>query len=88
MNKEGFQSPHVIDSPNTGGKDKYRLPMVYKFITDNTPSNVKLILGVERLPGDFDIKKYHVIKVSKSYSLLLEEENQEVSNLISRLISK
>lgn len=88
MNKDGFQSPLVIDSPNTGGQDKYRLPMVYKFITDNTPSNTQLILGVESLPDDFDIKKYHVIKVSKSYSLLLEEEYQEVSSVISRLISK
>ncbi len=87
-NQHGFQPPLVIDSPNTGGQDQYRLPLVYKFITDNTPSGSQLILGVESLPEDFEIKKYHVIKVSKSYSLLLEDEYQEVSNLISRMIAK
>ena len=87
-NSNGFLSPIVIDSPNTGGQDEYRLPLLYKFITDKTPDDVQLILGAESLPPNFQKDKYNIIKVEQQYSLLQESDYPVESALFSTLISE
>ncbi|MFG1492673.1 hypothetical protein ABMA75_03835 [Halobacteriovorax sp. ZH4_bin.1] len=85
-NKNCILPPMVIDSPNTGGQDKFRLPILYKFITDNTPKEAQLILGVEDLITELDADQYHIIEVKDKLKLLNEEDFPECSKLVMKAI--
>lgn len=66
--------PIVIDSPNQQWQDDSHLPMILKFIINNSPSNSQVILWIEDTCNlDFPWKTIEL----KTINSLLQEENYE-----------
>lgn len=70
-----YSIPVVIDSPNQQGQDEINLPAVLRFIAQDLPSNMQLLVGLET-PADFMFDKE--IKLEVPYELLRKEEFAEV----------
>jgi len=70
--------PLIVDSPNQQDQDIEHIDKIMSFIDNNQPKNSQMIIGVAETYGvDFKCK---VVKLEKKYSLLLENEYEEVLN--------
>jgi oligoribonuclease (3'-5' exoribonuclease) len=70
----------VRDSPNQQGQDKVNLPTILKFISEHLPKDSQIILGSEIDAEHFFDKR---IMLNIPYSLLLEEEYEQVNKVIN-----
>lgn len=68
--------PIAIDSPNQGGQDDIRLPLIYDFIFKNIPTQGQFILTAESVT-DHDISQFNVINLDSQYNLLNSEDFSE-----------
>lgn len=76
----GALCPFVIDSPNQQEQDPNNLEKILNFINESRPHQPQLLLGlVEDLKLDFG---GDVIELGNKYSLLSEDEYEEVSSII------
>lgn len=62
-----FRVPVVIDSPQQQGQDATNLPIMIKYIAEELPSEIQVILAVET-PTTFEFD--HKIELSEPYHLL------------------
>ena len=78
--------PVVIDSPNRQGQDQESLTTVLRFIRDRRPQDAQMILAIEEPWGvDFGGS---VIELTNSYRLLSDEQFDEVSGIVSPLLTR
>lgn len=80
-----YSVPVVIDSPNQQGQDDVNLPTVLKFIANELPNDLQLIVGLESA-ADFVFDKELVL--DKQYSLLNEDEWAGVELVVEPLLKK
>ncbi len=80
-----YSVPVVIDSPNQQGQDDVNLPTVLKFIANELPKDMQLIVGLESA-ADFVFDKELVL--DKQYSLLNEDEWSDVELVVEPLLQK
>lgn len=74
-----FSVPVIIDSPNQQGQDEVNLPKVIRFIAQDLPTNVQMIVALET---DTDYRFDNVVRLDEPYRLLHEEEYQGLNDLI------
>lgn len=74
-----FDVPVVIDSPNQQGQDDLNLPKVLKFIAQDLPAEMQLIVGLET---ETDYVFDRTVVLEEPYKLLQEKEFNEIEHLI------
>lgn len=80
-----FSIPLVIDSPNQQGQDDINLPKVLKFIANDLPSGVQIIVGTEMETDHvFDRK----IQCEEPYRFLEEDEFLHVSGIVEPMAKR
>lgn len=77
-----FSIPVVIDSPNQQGQDKVNLPTVLRFIAQDLPEDIQLIVGLE---SEADYAFDHTIHLTELYRLLQEGEYESVDAVVEPL---
>jgi len=80
-----YSVPVVIDSPNQQGQDDVNLPTVLKFIANELPKDMQLIVGLESA-ADFVFDKELIL--DKQYSLLNEDEWTDVELIVEPMLQK
>ncbi len=80
-----YSVPVVIDSPNQQGQDDINLPNVLKFIANELPKDLQLIVGLES-SADFNFD--NVLELDKKYCLLNEDEWADVELVIEPMLEK
>ncbi|MEK9875742.1 MAG: hypothetical protein VW684_03670 [Betaproteobacteria bacterium] len=80
-----YSVPVVVDSPNQQGQDDINLPTILKFIANELPENMQLIVGLE---SSSDFVFDNEIILNKQYSLLIDEEWTAVESVVEPLLQK
>lgn len=75
--------PAVIDSPNQQSQDDINLPTVLKFIAQELPSDMQLIVGLE-MESDYEFD--NTIVLEDPYRLLLESEFPAVEQILDPML--
>lgn len=83
--KGTYDVPVVIDSPNQQAQDDLNLPAVLKFIAEDLPAGMQLIVGLETTT-DFPFD--HQVTLTRKYAMLNEEEWEGTERLIEPLLKK
>ncbi len=78
-----FSMPAVIDSPNQQSQDDINLPVVLKFIAQELPLDMQLIVGLEK-QSDYEFDK--TITLDEQYGLLQEDDYSAVEQMIDPLL--
>lgn len=78
-----FSIPAIIDSPNQQSQDKVNLPKVLKFIAQELPDTMQLIVGLE-MESDYEFDK--VIPLEDPYNLLRESELSTVEQVLDPML--
>jgi hypothetical protein len=77
--------PIIIDEPDQQGQDDINMPNMLNFIYNNKPENTQLILGLQ---DTMDIEfEGSVIEIKDKFSILTEEDFEDVKDEISPLIN-
>lgn len=74
-----FSVPVIIDSPNQQGQDEVNLPKVIRFIAQDLPSDIQMIVALET---DTDYPFDNVVRLHEQYRLLREEDYQDLNALV------
>lgn len=83
MDTGAFNVPIVIDSPNQQAQDDINMPKVLKFIANNLPTEMQLIVGSEI---DTEYIFENKIELKVPYGLLEEREFEEVNSILEPLL--
>ncbi len=83
--REAFILPIVIDSPNQQAQDDINMPLVLKFISNNLPSEMQLIVGSE---SDTSLMFENRIELSSPYGLLEEKQFDDMSTKINPILGE
>jgi hypothetical protein len=77
--------PIIIDEPDQQGQDDINMPNMLNFIYNNKPENTQLILGLQdTMEIEFEGS---VIEIKDKFSILTEEDFEDVKDEISPLIN-
>ncbi len=84
--KDGtYDVPVVIDSPNQQAQDDLNLPAVLKFIANDLPAGMQLIVGLET-PTNFPSN--HEVALTEKYRMLNEHEWEPTEKLMEPLLRR
>lgn len=84
--KDGtYDVPVVIDSPNQQAQDDLNLPAVLKFIAEDLPPGMQLIVGLET-QTDFPFD--HEVSLTEKYGMLNEADWEPTDRLMEPLLKK
>lgn len=74
-----FSVPVVIDSPQQQGQDAANLPIMIRYIANDLPSDMQVILAVEA-PTQYSFDK--IIELNEPYRLLRSEDFETVNTVV------
>ncbi|MBY3181409.1 hypothetical protein HFO24_06950 [Rhizobium laguerreae] len=80
-----YALPVVIDSPQQQGQDASNLPVIIKYIADDLPSKMQVILAVET-PTTYKFDK--TVTLEHPYQLLRPDEFSEVSDFVRPFLDR